>query len=154
MSEREESLREQLRALELLRLQIRRAQGDALYLDAYDRWGNPGDREELEAQLGEVSTRRSVALRELTARIEALREAGRHEVIEAWASAHVALLDHFLAKTTDSVARSVASGERERWEAMARGEAGIVEENVFYVSDDRALHASLFGAFSDEELAG
>ena len=154
MSEREDSLREQLRALELLRLQIRRAQGDALHLDAYDRWGNSGDRAELEAQLSEVSTRRSVALSSLSARIEALREAGRHEVMEAWARSHLKLLDHFLAKTTDSVARSVASAERARWEAMARGEGGIIEENVFYVSDDPALHAALFGAFTREELAG
>lgn len=137
--------------LERLQAERRAIGAELLYLDGYDRWGQPDDREGVWRQQSELGERRRHVVAELERRVRSLRASDPSHVI-AWAEAHRALLSAYAdacrAKEPageQSTERFVAEGEMEAWAKVASGEADSVDENTYYVSVDASQYEALFG---------
>lgn len=127
---------------------IRAAGSVLLYADAFDRWGPKDDSEQAQALAREVAQAeadRRDASERITKRVAELR-ADDPRPIEAWADAHVELLDEFLGRVApDSTEAHVAQQERAQWLELRAGERSRVEQNTYYVRYDPALYQQLFG---------
>lgn len=127
---------------------IRAAGSVLLYADAFDRWGPKDDaeqREAIEREAAEAEASRRAAIEVLERRITELR-ADDPRPLEAWADAHVELLDDYLARVAgDSTEAFVARQERDKWLELRGGGGSRVEQNTYYVRYDAALYQQLFG---------
>lgn len=128
--------------------QIHEAEGMMLHADAFDRWGPKDDveqRQEMERAVAEASTTRRAAIEHIERRVAELRASDVH-ALEAWADAHVELLDHYLGSVdADSTEAFVAKQERAKWLELRAGACLRVEQNTYYVRYDRTLYEQLFG---------
>lgn len=135
-------------ALEAEVKQIRAAGSLLLYADAFDRWGPKDDdaqRQALEREVAEAEASRRAAIERLERRIAELRVEDPR-VLEAWADAHVELLDEYLGRVAaDSTEAFVAREERGKWLELRDGAGGRVEQNTYYVRYDAGLYQQLFG---------
>ena len=135
-------------ALEAEAKQIRAAGSVLLYADAFDRWGPKDDsaqREAIEREAAEAEASRRAAIERLERRIAELRDRDPR-VLEAWADAHIELLDDYLTRVTaDSTEAFVAREERGKWLELRGGAGPRVEQNTYYVRYDAALYQQLFG---------
>jgi hypothetical protein len=137
-------------ALERLLARRRELSNILLNVEMFDRWG-PKDGPEAERIFAEGAAAQA-EMSEVTAKLEALsREtwARDPELVRAWAEAHRALLESFVATYADDPARStgcfVAREELETWREVAEGKRPYVDENCYYVSVDPERHEALFG---------
>jgi hypothetical protein len=144
-----------LRALETLLAQKRRLGGELLSFDGYDRWGaqhdTPEHRAEMEADAARIGREYAAVVERLGALVARLRTEDP-TAIERWADLHCELLRAFVttcaraeATSHESTGAMVASDEIEGWAAVKRGDKPFVEENVYYVSVDRARYVAAFG---------
>ena len=142
-------------ARELERMLVRRRAIDRelLTLDAFSRWGPKDEGEQAEARANgdRLAAEERAIDAELEARVKQLR-AEHPEAVEAWASAHQRLLDHFLDGLTDAqpTERSVAEKERAAWRRVAGGKKAFVDQNTYFVRYDEALFEALFGRLVDD----
>jgi hypothetical protein len=136
----------QTAALEAEAKQIRAAGSMLLYADAFDRWGpKDGDeREAIERGAAEADASRRAAIERLERLIVELR-AHDPRPLEAWADAHVELLDDYLTRVAaDSTEAFVAREERGKWLELRAG-GSRVQQNTYYVRYDAALYQQIFG---------
>lgn len=128
--------------------QIRAAGSVLLYADAFDRWGPKDDdaqRQALEREVAEAEALRRAAIDRLERRVAELR-ARDPRAVEAWADAHVELLDDYLGRVaSDSTEAFVAREERGKWLELRGGVGARVEQNTYYVRYDADLYQQLFG---------
>jgi hypothetical protein len=138
-----------VRALEQLLARIRNAGMVELNHDLWERGGAASASDEQRARMNAELAEAMRARSEATAALEALVAATRAEApaeVAAWADAHVAYLDAFLAKCdAECVAASVAIGERAQWAEVRAGTRAFVAENLFYVPLDAERYRTLFG---------
>ena len=143
-----------LRALETLLARKRRLGSELLSFDGYDRWGaqhdTPENRAKMEADAARSGTEHAAVVAELGALVARLRSEDP-AAIERWADLHCELLRAFVATCAGAAASSheaigamVANEEIEGWAAVKRGEKPFVEENLYYVTVDRARYAAAF----------
>src|SRR5262245_53338551 len=143
---------DEVRALEALLAQKRRAGAELLSFDAWDRWGSqhatPEERASMEEAASRAHAERASATQELTVLVERLRREAPSAIAE-WADAHDRFLGEFIERRRGdekaSTAVFVAEGERGEWAAVKRGEKPFVEENVYYVTIDRERYLAIFG---------
>lgn len=128
--------------------QIREAGSVLLSADAFDRWGPKDDveqRQEIERAVAEAEATRRVAIEHIERRVTELRAFEVH-ALEAWADAHVELLDLYLGGVAaDGTEAFVAKQERAQWLELRAGACSRVEQNTYYVRYDRTLYEQLFG---------
>lgn len=143
---------DQVRQLETHLAELRVAGAFLLDQDTWERFGraHASDQEIAERTHRErhMIERRDASIAALDALVPTLRETDPQAII-AWAEAHLALLDHFIATTTtqaapDAVAVGVAKQERAGWDAVKRGEQPYVDGNSFFIRFDRELYRALF----------
>jgi hypothetical protein len=138
-------------ALALERLLVRRKELASVLLnvDMFDRWGPKDGAAHARMMADGAAAQRDHA--EVTAALTALATATRArspEVTRAWAEAHIALLQRFIAShpgASDDTARFVAQEESNAWLQVAQGDLPFVDENCFYIHIDPADHAEWFG---------
>lgn len=127
---------------------IREAGAILLNADMFDRWGPKDDvaqREAIEREADGASERRRAAVEAIERLVPALRER-EPRLIDAWADAHVELLDECLARAQpDSTEAFVARQERDKWAEVRAGTCSRFDQNTFYVRYDRELYRELFG---------
>jgi hypothetical protein len=135
--------------LETWAKQIREAGSMLLNADMFDRWGPKDDveqREAIEREAAEAGAQRCAAIERIEQRVAELRNRDPR-VLEAWADAHVELLDDYLCRVAaDSTEAFVAKQERDKWLELRAGTCVRVEQNIYYVRYDRALYEQLFGS--------
>jgi hypothetical protein len=128
--------------------QIHEAGSVLLSADAFDRWGPKDDveqRQEIERAVSEAEATRRAAIEHIERRVAELRASNVH-ALEAWADAHVELLDHYLGSVdADGTEAFVAKQERAKWLELRAGSCSRVEQNTYYVRYDRTLYQQLFG---------
>jgi hypothetical protein len=119
-----------------------------LSADAFDRWGPKDDVEQRQAMaraVAEAEATRRTAIDRIERRVAELRLTDAR-ALEAWADAHVELLDHRLAAIpAEGTEAFVAGQERIKWLELRAGSCSRVEQNTYYVHYDRALYEQLFG---------
>ncbi len=138
-------------AIALERLLIRRKDlaGILLNVDMYDRWGPKDGPEHAQMMADGAAAQRDHAA--VTAELTALATATRAhspDAMHAWAEAHIALLQRFIAAHPDpshDTARFVAQEESTAWHKVADGSLPFVDENCFYIHIDPTDHAEWFG---------
>jgi alkanesulfonate monooxygenase SsuD/methylene tetrahydromethanopterin reductase-like flavin-dependent oxidoreductase (luciferase family) len=134
--------------LEAWAKQIREAGSMLLSADAFDRWGPRDDveqREAIERAAAEAEASRRAAIQTIERRVAELRTTDAR-ALEAWADAHVQLLDDYLGRVAgDSTEAFVAKQERGKWLELRAGACSRVEQNTYYVRYDRSLFEQLFG---------
>jgi hypothetical protein len=139
-------------ARELERLLLRRhaLNNILLNVDMFDRWG-PKSGPEYEQMMADGAQAQGEQ-QEVTRRLAALSvETWQRDpdAIRAWATAHIDLLERFIAghagDTQHDTAVFVAREEIAAWREVAAGARPYVEENVFYVRVDPLRHAEWFG---------
>ena len=141
--------------LETLLKTIRDAGSVMLNIDMWDRWGSQHASEEEKAQYNADGAAALSTKANAQTELEALVKRTRAEApaeIAAWCDLHDQFLAAFIADTAKEAnderadtAVFVAKGEREAWAKVKAGELAFVDENVFYVSIDRARYRELFG---------
>jgi hypothetical protein len=135
--------------LEALAKRIREASNLLLNADMFDRWGPKDDveqREAIEREAAQAEASRRAAVEQIERRMTELR-ARDPRPLEAWADAHVELLDEYLGRVAaDTTEAFVARQEREQWLELRAGTRARVEQNIFYVRYDPALYLQLFGS--------
>lgn len=142
-------------ACELERRLLRRRAIDRelLTLDAFSRWGPRDEAKQADARAegARLADEERAIDAELEARVKQLRTEDP-AAVEAWASAHQRLLDHFLEGLTEAqrTERSVAEKERAAWGRVARGKKALVDQNTYFVRYDEALFEALFGRLVDD----
>lgn len=147
---------QRVQELEKLLKTIRDAGSVMLNIDMWDRWGSQHASEEEKAQYTADGAAALAARANARTELEALVARTRAEApgeIEAWADLHDQFLAAFMADLAkqdkrdgrDDTAEFVAKCEREEWAKVRRGELAFVDENVFYISIDRARYRELFG---------
>ena len=151
MSESPSLVPEAARALERLLRRRRALSSVLLNIDMFDRWG-PKEGEERDRNLaeGEAAQREhnevTAALTKLATELQKTDAAA----VAAWATAHLDLLDRFIAERLEDpsqdTARYVAKEEHAGWQEVREGKRPFVDENCFYVSVDRDRHRAWFGA--------
>jgi hypothetical protein len=127
---------------------IRAATSMLVSADAFDRWGPKDDvaqREAIEREAAEADAQRHAAIQRIERRVAELRSQDAR-ALEAWADAHVELLDEYLGRVHPrSTEAFVAKQERAQWLELRAGSCSRVEQNTFYVRYDAALYEQLFG---------
>ncbi len=131
-------------ALERLLRERMRFGNNLLNLDFQERWGSVAQKARAAREARELDVEAKRVAAEL-AKLSRETRAREPEAIEAWAAAHIELLDRFMADTDDDTARSVARRERAEWKEVAAGKLSYVKRNVFYVGYDEELARQLFG---------
>ena len=133
-------------ALERLLVRRRELSGELLNADMYDRWGPKDGAMHADAETWRVEHTRVTG--ELAAMTADLAARDRKSIV-AWARAHVALLEQFVAAKEADEAQStacfVANQEIDEWRKVERGELNFVNENCYYVHISPAHHAEYFG---------
>ena len=134
--------------IERLMKKRRRLSNILLNLDMYERWGGSQD----SSMNAELSRAADYSVQNEQARQEIIQLAGRLSPADrrAWAEAHLALLQDFLAdcradgqntSTEEFVAREESTG----WQEVASGTADLVQQNIFYIRYKNELYQQYFG---------
>jgi hypothetical protein len=116
--------------------------------DGYDRFGprdNPSEREAIERAATQADHARATAIAELERRVPELFATDPASV-EAWAEAHVELLDEFLARVSSRTNKAkIARAERAAWLEVRAGVRVWVDQDTAQIDYDPALYEQQFG---------
>ncbi len=130
-------------ALETLLARKRSLTSLGVSLDGYHRWGNGSD-PAFEAEASRQLAGRDAVISELKVLTKRHRRQAP-EVLEAWARAHIELLEDYLTRVDDdSTEAFVAGKEMDSWREVAAGTLDFVEENPVYVKPDQETYRRLF----------